>query len=323
MTVRNILFVVLFMGLLMAGVQAQQSCDHCGKDMLGEYLSSSTGSYHPSCYRDHVQPRCDYCKKPIEDNYKILRGKNYHVDCYTDHVLDKCDICRQPLEGLYVTDYWGNSYHKHHDEDANECGTCGRVISKHLSQGGSQLADGRIICGICSETSVTRRTVRASTQYEVRRILERHGIEGLPEDIPLTLVDASTLRNLSGINSEDMRAFTDHRSQTLNGEVITRDSHIYVLSHLPLVVFKAILAHELLHVYLFEHDLELAPDVREGFCNLGSELIYELDGSDLAEFHLRNMQKSQDPDYGVGYRRMSGILNRVGWVRLLEELPTY
>ena len=35
------------------------------------------------------------------------------------------------------------------------------------------------------------------------------------------------------------------------------------------------------------------------------------------------MQKSQDPDYGYGYRKMSKLLDKWGWAYLLETLATY
>ena len=189
-----------------------------------------------------------------------------------------------------------------------------------MSKGGVTLGDGRMVCGICQSTAVTDQTIRDSYQREVLSLLEQHGIDDLPDDIPITLVDAKTLKNLSSVNSNDMRAFTDQRSEQINGQIVSRKSHIYVLTHLPLTVFKAILAHELLHVYLFEHDLDLPSDVREGFCNLGSELVYEYENTPLADFHLQNMKKNRHPDYGAGYRKMSEQLNQKGWVQLLDDL---
>jgi len=312
--------LILMLFFISVNLLGQQTCSYCGKDILGEYLTNARGSYHPSCYRDHVQPRCAYCKKPIEDSYKILDNKNYHVDCYYDHILNKCDFCLEPLEGTYLTDSWGNAYHKYHEVGGSKCGTCGRLISENFSQGGFQLSDGRVVCGICESTSVTSETYRKAYLREVKRLLEQHGIDRLPDEVPISLVDARTLQNLSKIESESMRAFTDHRSELINGQVVSKTSHIYILNHLPLVVFKAVLAHELLHVYLFEHDLDLSSANREGFCNLGSELVYESDGSEMAKFQLLSMQQSKDPDYGAGYRRMSEWLNQRGWVRLLDDL---
>lgn len=311
---------ILILLLMTLSLFGQQVCSYCKKEIRGEYLTNASGSYHPSCYREHVQPRCDYCKKPIEDSYKILDNKNYHIHCYEDHILDKCDICSKPLEGTYLTDFWGNAYHKYHSQGASECGTCGRLISENLSQGGVLLNDGRVVCGICQATAVTQDNYRDAYLREVRRLLRQHGVDNLPDEIPVTLVDATTLKNLSKINSEEMRAFTDHRTELINGQIVRRESHIYVLNHLPLIVFKAVLAHELLHVYLFEEDLHLSSADREGFCNLGSELVYEFDGSKMAQFQLRSMQQSKDPDYGLGYRKMSQLLNQKGWVRLLDSL---
>ena len=86
-------------------------------------------------------------------------------------------------------------------------------------------------------------------------------------------------------------------------------------------MFRAVLAHELLHVYLFERDLDLRSDIREGFCNLGSQLVYMDTPSAFSRYQLENMQKSPDPDYGAGYRKMSAHLVKRGWMDLLRDLP--
>jgi hypothetical protein len=117
-----------------------------------------------------------------------------------------------------------------------------------------------------------------------------------------------------------MQGFTDHNTKSRNGKIISSSSHIYILTNLPRTLFRAVLAHELLHVYLFQNDLDLRSDIREGFCNLGSELVYENDRSEFAKFRLANMKASLDPDYGVGYRKMSTLLYKKGWYQLLETL---
>ena len=154
----------------------------------------------------------------------------------------------------------------------------------------------------------------------MHRLLESKGIYNLPADIPITLVNQERLKQLATSYSDAMHGFTDHNMQTRNGRVVSKNSHIYILSHLPLTMFRAILAHELMHVYLFERDLDLRSDIREGFCNLGAALVYRDSRSEYAKFRLLNMEQSQDPDYGYGYRKMSAELDRWGWRYLLESL---
>jgi hypothetical protein len=189
-----------------------------------------------------------------------------------------------------------------------------------LTGGGFELSDGRHLCGICNETEVSEDFLLESSIAYVRRLLTTNGITNLPDDIPITLVDQHRLKQLALSYSDAMHGFTDHNIQTRNGRVVSKDSHIYILSHLPLTMFRAVLAHELMHVYLFERDLDLRSDIREGFCNLGSEMVYKDTRSEFAKFRLLNMEKSQDPDYGFGYRKMSQLLDKRGWRYLLETL---
>ncbi len=276
--------------------------------------------YHESCYRDHVQPRCEYCGGLIEGKYALSNGKMYHPECYTNHVLPRCAICGQPLQGKYITDYWGNSFHESHTHELSKCNTCGRLICDELTGGGFTLGDGRHICSICNETAVTGDFLLESSLSYVRRLLKSTGIDNLPDDIPITLIDQRQLRQLATFYSDDMHGFTEHNIQTRNGRVISKDSHIYILSYLPLTMFKAVLAHELMHVYLFERGLDLRSDIREGFCNLGAAMVYKDIPSEYAKFRLLTMEKSQDPDYGYGYRKMSKLLHQRGWSYLLETL---
>ncbi len=322
LTTRLKLSLIIFLTIC-SSLDAQFDCGYCGKEIKGNYLQSDGISYHEDCYHDHIQPRCDYCKKPIDGSYTILDEKKYHPICYRDHILGKCDVCNAPLEGTYVTDFWNNSFHKYHTEELHECYTCGRLICENITFGGYILEDGRNLCGICNETAVTDDFLLEASLTYVNRLLNYNGIYGMPDNIPVTLVDANTLKRLAHSKSDAMHGFTDQNIQILNGKVISKESHIYILSHLPLLMFRAVLAHELLHVYLFENNHDLRPDMREGFCNLGSEMVYLDNNSEYAKFRLTNMKASKDPDYGIGYQKMSKLLEKWGWTYLLGILDTF
>jgi len=297
------------------------SCTHCGKAISGKYVTLEGKAYHQTCYRDHIQPRCDQCGDVIEGKYTILDGKKYHEDCYTEHIALRCDVCNDPLLGKYYTDFWGNSFHASHDDEYPKCNSCGRLICDELTGGGFSLGDGRFSCSICNETAVEGTFLLESSRDYVRTLLQSNGLLNLPADIPITLVDRWELRRMSSSYSDAMNGFTQHNIQTRNGQVISSSSHIYILSNLPLTMFKAVLAHEMMHVYLFQRDLDLPSHITEGFCNLGSELVYRDIPSEYARFRLETMWEDRDPDYGEGYRQMSRRLEAGGWRRLLDDLP--
>ena len=315
------LITLILLSLLIADLQsADLSCNYCSKSISGKYVILDGKSYHENCYRTHLQPRCDHCGKPIEGKYTILDDSKYHDHCYINNIIPKCSICDQPLQGKYYTDGWGNSFHASHTSELPECNTCGRLICEALTQGGFELSDGRYLCAICNETAVEGDFLMASSLSYVRGLLASNGIDNLPHDIPITLVDRHELKRLASSYSDAMNGFTQQNIQTRGGKVISKSSHIYLLDNLPLTMFKAVLAHELMHVYLFGRDLDLRSDICEGFCNLGSELVYKDIPSEYARFRLQNMQDDQDPDYGYGYRKMSRLLEQRGWRYLLATL---
>jgi hypothetical protein len=298
-------------------------CTHCGWELKTEYIIFQGQPYHKECYEKHIQLRCNHCGDPIEGKYNISEGGNYHPSCFHENILDRCDICTQPLSGEYYSDYWGNSFHVKHWNELPECSTCGRLVSDELTSGGFQHKDGRHICSICDQTSVTADyQVNSALKYTLRLLASNH-IPDLPQDIAITLVDQKELKRISNIFNDSMRGFTDHNMSLRNGIVESRSSHIYILHNLPETMFRAVLAHELLHVYLFEQDLDLRSDIREGFCNLGSEMVYKDVQTEFSRFQLVNMMKSTDPDYGVGYRKMSTLLENKGWLLLLRDLKKF
>ena len=54
---------------------------------------------------------------------------------------------------------------------------------------------------------------------------------------------------------------------------------------------------------------------------MGSSLIYENYSSKLSKYRLKNMNENTDPDYGIGFRKMKSMLDKIGWKRLLKKLP--
>ena len=86
------------------------------------------------------------------------------------------------------------------------------------------------------------------------------------------------------------------------------------------MIFKAVLAHELMHVYLFQNNINLSSQKTEGFCNLGAKLIYEDYNNQFSKIKLKAMYQNKDIDYGKGFLIMDVILKEKGCDRLLSEL---
>ena len=156
---------------------------------------------------------------------------------------------------------------------------------------------------------------------DVKRVLSSIGIDDIPLDIPISLVNSmAELEHISTIRLGNVRGYTHYNVKTLDGRKITEEFHIYVLSNLHELAFRAVLAHEFFHVYLFQNDYDLGSDLREGFCNLGSQMIYKQDNSILSKYLLDSMYESDDLDYGKGFIKMNSMLEKKGWNTLLNDL---
>ena len=298
----------------------QLKCDFCEKNISKEYTIFNNNSYHENCFKKNIQIKCDFCLNVIDDIYIKNKNQKFHNSCYTNNILEKCDICSKPLEGEFLIDFWKNKYHSYHQNNLPSCDSCNRLISQQLTNGGYEIDKNQEICSLCFLFLINKEEQIEDLDIEVRSTLKMAGIIGLPK-VPITLVaDQKELQRYSSQRNTNMKGFTSYNKTMLKGMKIREETHIYILSNMHLVAFKAVLAHELLHVYLFLNDYELRSDIREGFCNLGSQLIFSTTNTNLSNYFLKSMYQNKDPDYGIGFLKMNKILEKQGWERLLEQL---
>ena len=97
---------------------------------------------------------------------------------------------------------------------------------------------------------------------------------------------------------------------------------IYILNNLPKTQFEAILAHELLHIWLYKKSIFLDNSTMEGFCNLGSYLIYTLDETKFSNIHLMSLEnKEKNPD-AYKYKILKSIMKRESFQYILNNIKT-
>ena len=301
-------------------------CDVCKKPLDGVYIPTNQGSYHRECYKNHVAPKCGVCKKPLDKKYVTSDGGAYHSFCYTNHILPKCDICGDPLENHYNIDSWGNKYHAKHKSSPGTCSSCSRIVSKNTSSGGITHIDNRVICNICLNESIGTPGEIEQRRQNVLSILYDQGFFNLPKNIPIILVDRKKLMKLKPGNT-NIKGLTNYEysyKSNSSGQIIeeSKKFKIYILDKLPRIDFDAVLAHEYLHVWLYIHNQNYKSSITEGFCNLGSYLIYSLNYNEFSEVQLNNMQNDPDPDYGVGYRNIKKCLDKKGWNEIIKNIQS-
>jgi hypothetical protein len=266
---------------------------------------------------------CAKCNGRIQGRYVVFEGKEYHSQCYRNFIQLRCDVCQGPIEGKYYIDAWNNNIHSAHKDAHGLCQSCSRVISRQTSGGGVEYSDGRKICNICRKSAVDLSSGIGESKKLVYFLLSQNGLTGIPEDLEIMLVSKKVLAEKSKMKNDALRGYTESKMKFLMGKKISADHTIYILYGLPRLQFEGVLAHELLHVWLNERLLAPESTITEGFCNLGTAMVYEKKNNDFSKILLKVMAEDPDPDYGDGFRRMSAELNRLGWKKLIQGMNKY
>ncbi|MBC8311718.1 MAG: hypothetical protein H8E72_05390 [Candidatus Marinimicrobia bacterium] len=264
---------------------------------------------------------CNHCKQLITTQWIVFEESEYHSNCYESHIAPKCSLCLEILTGKYLVDAWGNPFHTSHEAEGIYCSSCSRIISEGVTQGGYKLDDGRFLCSLCQSNIVLSKSQIDISKLKVLSLLQKIGIDGIEKDIPIYLANRFTLQKLADeIVSTHLKGFTKFSYIKSPFGNFASEYKIYILDRLPTIEFEAVLAHEYLHVWLYENNIDLAPAQREGFCNLASAYIYEENGSEFSHIHLNSMDADADPNYGDGYRKMKLKLEKNGWKSLLQTV---
>ncbi len=299
-------------------------CDKCGKKINGSYTKEGNRFFHPECYTVQGDLICAECGKELEGEYYISNGKKYHKECYNNSVLPKCAVCLEPLSGTYTIDAYGNKYHSSHNREMNKCSCCDRIISKNTTGGGNALADGRYICNICGATSVySQREIERTFNLTVQRLISM-GLNLELNRIKIKGVDVNGMMRYADNYSPGMQGYcsSETEKEYVNDKLKrTTTSHtIYVLNGLPSILLESVIAHELMHAWLYDTTPNRhSSNITEGSCNYISYLyLLENKVSQSGDF-IRKLENNPDPVYGGGFRdikkRFSG--------RPLRELLEY
>lgn len=292
-------------------------CTYCKKNLEDKWIVSDGKRYHEKCFRENVAPKCAICNKTIDGEYVNDDGGIYHKECFKREKLFKCDICGYPIDGKYTVDFWGNRVHDMHGMSKTLlCDCCGRAISERTSKGGVKTADGRPICGICKNDLVTTSTRIYEIKKEIDVLFKKIGIV-IPEIKEITQVDKAQIKKMSG--ADNNLGFAETLKMVRGKAVISIEHRIYILHSFQRVKFAGVLAHEMLHAWLNQNHVDRTKKEMEGFCNLGSYLVYQNSKEEIAKYLMKQMEEDKDPIYGDGYRKMKKELDKLGWEDLIKR----
>ena len=226
-----------------------------------------------------------------------------------------CDICNEVILSEYYIDAWGNKFHSAHKEKGAFCNTCSRIISKGLTGGGFKFNDGRHMCKLCSASMINSEHLKIESINNVMSILKEIDISIDDQFLSINLVDRESLQNATF-------SISSHSKKTIKGYTYY-NNHKYVINilwGLNRLEFEAILAHELLHVWVDYNNIKLNKSKLEGFCNLGSTLVYDSYDLELSRVLKKSIEDNPDPVYGKGYKYMNSLLEIYGWDKLISML---
>lgn len=301
-------------------------CSHCKKVISGLFTINDEKFYHPDCNAVLEGLICSYCNKVINGEYTEQSGKKYHRSCYENNIVPKCAICSEPLTGQYAIDAYGNEYHYVHSNEFKECDNCGRLICKSLTNGGRQYSDGRHICGICYSDAVFDLVTVKRLYSGVITRLRSLGMKFNNNNISIKSVDQNELRKAAGNyynSSAHGYCRSDAQNEYLNNKLSKSviKHTIFVLNGIPSINTEAVIAHELMHVWLVENTENNHSDqLREGSCNFIAYLYLISLNNSKSTGVIKLLENDQDNVYGKGFNMVRSKFKNQDLNRFLDYL---
>jgi hypothetical protein len=233
----------------------------------------------------------------------------------------RCALCNGVIQGEYIQDYWGNAYHLRHQDDPC-CDSCSRFISPSVTGGGVRYDDGRYICSICQPQSVTDIDDVMSLIDEVAVRMATFGMEVDYKGLEVHLIGQQQMKDLSGERSSGLRGFTDYSHDwRIFKRAGNRKLNVYFLYGMPRMELIGTIAHELAHIYQFNHGRFKNDHVfAEGSCNYAAYLVLSNYHDKDSEFFRHALANETDHVYGEGFRRVKRFAEEQGTVIWLERL---
>ncbi len=345
-----ILSVFCFCVLTAPDSSAAHKCSHCFKQIDGQWLEVDGDYFHPNhficsnclkpiadqrffihneryydsvCLVNFVAERCEYCRRPVISESIYFDSKFYHATCYNEFVGKRCVVCGQAAQGEFFVDNRGNAVCQNHKNDALKCNACQKFLSPVFNGSWDQLADGRHICSQCGVTAVNKIDNVRKLAAEVQEYLRAAGVN-IDQKFKLAFVSLQELNSKSeNFQTDQLGATLYKKSEMLGGLISSEKYEIRVLYGLPRSQLRAVLAHELMHVWQFAH----APrpqnqQMCEGTCQYAAYLVLQNDRTEDGRFFLDLLINQDDEIYGQGFKKVLSYINSIGlnpWLDYLKH----
>ena len=172
--------------------------------------------------------------------------------------------------------------------------------------------------------SEMRTIVYKAMQEAFGDYLEEHPTEA--RELIMKSITAQRARDAARLARESTRRKSVLENTTLPGKLADcseKDSslcEIYIVEGLHKILFAGVLAHEYLHVWQNERNIKLPSLYCEGFCNLGSYLVYRNISNELSHTLYVRMRDGNDPVYSEGFRQVKSVFDAQGGGDLMKTM---
>lgn len=228
----------------------------------------------------------------------------------------KCCICCGSMPPRYYEDRWGRiscTPHIDIDHSVDYCFECGGFAVK----AGNTLPDGRILCPDCQKIAVSTDKPFDWMLEEVMQRFRKVGF-GHIRTKNLTIYSA-TPKEMAEYKGEEVNVYNGgFCCQKVDGSI-----DVYVQSHQTKIHFAGVLAHELMHVWCFQHNIKMTKPWEEGLSNLMSYYVYSTINFPLARYYEECLFKNDDPYYGDGFRTVHQYWKENGWAGLKVRIKQH
>lgn len=215
----------------------------------------------------------------------------------------RCYICGKPIVGSYYKDWANHMVCSHHGASVKQCVSCGQFCNTSAIDIGL----GGKFCSYCQKHIMTKEDCSHVIDF-INRIYSIHLI-GEIHNWHLKVIDATALQQRTG--SLYTRGLAERCGNNYT---------VYVYRQLSKVQFANVLAHELLHIWQYNMNINTIPLLCEGFCNLGSYVVLSKINNKEAKASIYNMLTSNDPIYGEGLRVCKQLFLEGGWSNVINKI---
>lgn len=260
-----------------------------------------------------------------------------------------CIYCHQEINGEYYYDWCDTKVCSSHKPYVMECSCCHHYFV--LGNGGLVLQDGRHICEICRRREVNSLNIGTHIDNVYQWLAEKGFNEIQRDHVSIELVSQTEMKKRSpGLEAAGLHA----GSADINNEHGLSGFHqnISILSHYNYIQFEATLAHELIHAWQLQQNIQdfarystdKASKARaEGFAQLGCYIVYKkryeiaehmltandtvdaTEAKQIMQYCLNFVKmelKNTDINYGVTFDKLWNRKRQVGWAQLIREART-